>query len=704
MSRSLCRSSEHLIGLLIGVEGGSKFDRPYLESLTRNALVHLAYDEKKIDDEELQSSLSYTTNVIKVYLWTLLDREDSRRKVREYAIECSKLQQRAFILLRSTYYNSRRHGDLEAFVRALDTKGSYERIALHEHVVDSTRDHPINPFIDRTLQESPLLRSFGDSEALRALVGLGGFDNAKKYIATKVKTNVNQHVLRHILPRVVRHLLRGCHANSDIDGVKELFYSGVTEKTVHSDDIERIASMRSIFVTKKYTPEGISLPEEPNVKMISLHLECCAAATGEDVFAPFPSCGLGRNYQRLCTRLFKFLTGEDLVEALHLTPLAWRARMKAQRRKKRRKHKKNKPGGITRIRKEHLISSIETDGVGLSIVLKAERKMPQFKIVKEEVPKKQRDEEAKRRLEEKLCRLGSLPNAKRRALDPGRVKLFVSAEENQRENPEDPASYKKITFSREKLFRMTGRLQNEEWTNRRVTENPDVASAMQALTSAGGVKCHDENAWNVYLTRRHEHRVVLEDEFVRLDDRCRLRMATFRKRQRALAHAADSLVMDCVREKVPCILGYGTGWGGGCGGKGERTVPVKAMYRAVIEAFKRHRLEGGVVDVWEFLSTQKCHRCGEKMQVLYRPSLTEHRQEERDFRCCTKCVDQQRKYRNRDFNAAINILKCLQAMLEGAPRPEYLCPLPRPKRKQEKEPRAPVQRKRKSNPVEPNTS
>ena len=31
--------------------------------------------------------------------------------------------------------------------------------------------------------------------------------------------------------------------------------------------------------------------------------------------------------------------------------------------------------------------------------------------------------------------------------------------------------------------------------------------------------------------------------------------------------------------------------------------------------------------------------------------------QDRDFRCCAKCDDQQRKYRNRNFNAAIDILK-----------------------------------------------
>jgi hypothetical protein len=350
--------------------------------------------------------------------------------------------------------------------------------------------------------------------------------------------------------------------------------------------------------------------------------------------------------------------------------------MSSHRSKKRRKHKKNRPG-VFKVRKHHVVSSIETDGVGVSILFKAELKMPRYKTIAddEKTSKRQREAAAQRRHEEKMRRLVSLPNARHVGIDPGRVNLYVAAEENERVCPCAPVSYKKTTFTRNKLMRMTGRLQMEQWMNKRVADHPAVARALDSLAETSGLHVHDETSWNAYLTRRLEHKKVLDNEFMELDERCRLRMVCYRRRQRALALAADNLVMESVRQKTPCIVGYGTGWGGASGGKGERTVPVKAMYRAIVEAFRRHRLEGGVVDVWEYGTTQKCHRCGERMAVLYRPSTGSLRlQEDRDFRCCTKCTDEQRKYRNRDFNAAINILKCLQAMLEGTPRPEYLRP------------------------------
>lgn len=671
MSLRLNRSSEHLVNLLT-----PPYTKEYLSSLTRNALVHLAHTNGKINNEELRSSLLYDTTVVKAYLWTLLDDAATRCKVREYAIQCTRLQQRAYMVLTSTYYNALRHGELEGFVTALRSKDAYDVLVLPEHIVESTRHHVLRPYIQRTLQETPQLASFADVDALRGLIGQTGFDNAKKYIATKIETSVSQHILRHILPRVIRNILRSRHESSDEAGFRELFHTGDTEKTVHPSDVDRIRSTRAVFTSQMSTPAGITLPDEPTAAMMSLHLTCCSQATGDDAFAPFPSCGLGRNYQRLCTRLFKVLTGADLVTALHLSPDAWKARMKSQRRKKHRSQKRSLPG-VFKIRDKHVISSIETDGVGVSIVLKVERRMPEHRPSYEPRTKKEREEYAKRRHEERMQELASLPNARRKALDPGRVNLYVLAEENVRQQPCDPPTYNKKTFSRSKLNKITGRIRNEEWMNARVNDNPAVSAAMSALAEAGGVKCHDEAAWSQYLLRRHDHRNVLDEEFLELDERCKRRMVMFRKRQKALAKAADDVVMDCVVEKRPCIVGYGTGWGGACAGKGERSVPVKGMYIALLQAFKRHRLQGGVVDVWEYNTTQKCHRCGEKLQVLYRPSLTARLQEDRDFRCCTQCIDQQRKFRNRDFNAAINILKCLQAMLCALPRPEYLCPLPR---------------------------
>ena len=44
------------------------------------------------------------------------------------------------------------------------------------------------------------------------------------------------------------------------------------------------------------------------------------------------------------------------------------------------------------------------------------------------------------------------------------------------------------------------------------------------------------------------------------------------------------------------------------------------MYTALRQAFRRHRVKGGILDVWEAYTTQKCHRCSEQLatrEVLF---------------------------------------------------------------------------------------
>jgi len=194
----------------------------------------------------------------------------------------------------------------------------------------------------------------------------------------------------------------------------------------------------------------------------------------------------------------------------------------------------------------------------------------------------------------------------------------------------------------------------------------------------------------------------------------------------AVGAYAGSNVRHGVLQKRPVIIGYGTGRGNGGGHKGEPAVPVKAMYRELKMAFRRHRqggLQGGIVNVWEHLTTKKCHRCEqltvtrqvpwteedikkkeERTRKKYEqavaaaqrarykgdtevkdpplpthdPPLDKRTKIDRDFRVCEHCSqdEQTRKIRNRDLNAAINILKLLECELRGEERPMYLCPDP----------------------------
>jgi hypothetical protein len=152
----------------------------------------------------------------------------------------------------------------------------------------------------------------------------------------------------------------------------------------------------------------------------------------------------------------------------------------------------------------------------------------------------------------------------------------------------------------------------EEWRNERA-RHPNVGKALDDLSQTEGAHGFSAVRWYKYLKVRHIHRENLWREFVDNDERCKKRMVSYRAGKRALSKAADRILREAILEKKPVIVGYRTGRGNGGGHKGEASVPVKQMYTALRQAFRRHRVKGGILDVWEAYTTQKCHRCGEQL-------------------------------------------------------------------------------------------
>jgi len=75
--------------------------RDDLEALSRNQLVHLGHDERILDDKQFEASIPSDTFVVKSYLWSYLDDDYHRARVRDYVILCTKIQHRAFLTLKT---------------------------------------------------------------------------------------------------------------------------------------------------------------------------------------------------------------------------------------------------------------------------------------------------------------------------------------------------------------------------------------------------------------------------------------------------------------------------------------------------------------------------------------------------------------------------------------------------------------------------
>ena len=750
-SKQSCKKSEDIVEELAKKDPGR--NRDDLKALSRNQLVHLGRNEGVLDDKQFEASIPSDTFVVKSYLWSYLKDDVQRSRVRDYVIVCTKIQHRAYLTLKTAYFAcaTGRLGPeytVDAFVKAFlkTPSDAFQALVLPLHLTKLVEKHPLKPFVDATRREffgDDSFRREGDDirsidplqESLESLVTKTGLDNAKKYIATKVKTAVFNHVFVHLHRRVKASLeVRRCpEEGSDVGGMRELYDKGETSKNVGPRDRQTVWCLREIFMTPQQAREAVDIPDAsptPKHAEVLLHLDCCRLT--EDTigsFTPFPNASFSRSYQRLCTRLFCLLLKVPEMHAtLNLTPsLARRNANELRGVKTSGKREKKRKGRFSMRKndKDALVSSIETDGVGMSIVLLVERPVQvRSEFVDTKLTAKQKREYAEMKNREKIEAVRPFMNgAIWRGLDPGRVNLYTTAERKASTTEGEVTTYDKMFYSRNRHLRSCGRDRMEAWRNKRA-QRPEITAALNALATTGGAKTHVASRWFSYLDERMRHLGVMEEEFLMNDARCKLKMTQFRLSQRALARAADRLVLEGNQDKDrngrtvpkrPVIVGYGTGRGNGGGHNGEQGVPMKAMYRALLDAFRRHRILGGVLNIWEHLTTQKCHRCHETTKARIVPwaqedvekekrrltntwevkrreameqgadipplelpadeELLRRQKTDRNFRICEHCSssNQPWKLRNRDFNAAINILTLLETTLRGEERPTYLC-------------------------------
>ena len=133
---------------------------------------------------------------------------------------------------------------------------------------------------------------------LEALVCRGGLDNAKIYIATKVKTAVFNHVFVHLHRHVKgsletreRNIL--LYSTTSVPSMMELYDTGVTDKPVEPEDCEIITGLRRVFIKDSEATGAVPIPDASvNLKRAEflLHLECYKLAEETPrALTPFPN-------------------------------------------------------------------------------------------------------------------------------------------------------------------------------------------------------------------------------------------------------------------------------------------------------------------------------------------------------------------------------------------------------------------------------
>lgn len=323
--------------------------------------------------------------------------------------------------------------------------------------------------------------------------------------------------------------------------------------------------------------------------------------------------------------------------------------------------------------------SISTDGVAVSVVMK----------IPHENPSTAENLSPKEAAERRLAAARTLLADERTLLvgvDPGRVNLMTGAHLEARRDPLDERP-KHSSYTRSRWRTTTRHNFKREWEEKRRAIKV-VKEAMDALSQSGGRRGASADSWRSYLAAFSKHKNALFAEFLENDERAVLKMEWFKGRKRAVSEAVSSALRHVPKGRGAggsVVIGFGDASVASHGrGSGDHSVPVKEVKRALRASLKAHAVDRGhVVDVWEFRTTKVCYRCKNEMEVVYETGETGEelrdewgkRKENRDFRRCRHCPchEERPKLRNRDFNASINILVVLRAMLRGEPRPIHLC-------------------------------
>ena len=663
-------SREELDRRLTGVEGEE-------EHQWWNHRLIFAAERGKITKHELNTSLSCRVTCVKTSLRSIGCSDAIQSRLRLYSIATSKIHHRLGAMLNMCAVTNKEN---PRELRALATLVQDVQ-QLRDTMLAGVNTMP--PVVAATLRENPRLWDMGPRKDELSI--LSTWDQAKTYIANRFIANVQVHVKSHLERRLKRAIRRSMVDTPSDIAMKYLFDRGKPptnegDKTLCDAMATRLRSLKLL------NEDGFVLPKRQKVPVDVLLLHFELAFCEETGFQPLPmSNTVSRIHSRVCERIYGNLTrslpecpsfDEFVKKRIKRPPSRSRWTKRSFRRVRRSKGAKKRGGRKVRrkrrgkqqvvsVNKMQSIHSFETDGYSISLALNTPHTSPADGLTPKQYAEKELD---------RLRRVSQEADCWVAGLDPGRKNIATQACLPFEADPLGGEAMR-VQFTREQWKRVVRSRQQREWEcGRRVGR---VKKALDALSASGGKKrASDASKWKSYVKASLDHQRVLHREFLENDERRRRALLSYGRRRRAVETAASRLVQ--TPDGKPLIIGYGNGSFKSHGkGGSDTSVPVKALYRAILSAFKKKRLRGGVTKVWEYFTTAKCHRCHKRMEKIYELS-DGHPVENRDFRRCMHCnQDKCPKLRNRDWNAALNMRVVVMCLLKGEDRPVYLKPEPR---------------------------
>ena len=259
-----------------------------------------------------------------------------------------------------------------------------------------------------------------------------------------------------------------------------------------------------------------------------------------------------------------------------------------------------------------------------------------------------------------------------------------SSNQKKGERETDPC-FETVTLTRRKYNSVTKLKIRRKWENNRTISTPGLQAARNALAQGSLHSC-DMNAWLTYMTARRIHAQVLDADYFADKERERWSMIAFRKKKSCLDRAVGEIFKMATRTEPisrPLVIGIGDAAFPANGPRGETAVPTSKLACAYKRAVVRERKKGRrviILPISEMYTTLTCASCGHDTA----PPLVTRRWKNREgeqktahgpscrLRCCTHCSPTG-KLRDRDVQAARNMLLATEAIIRGEARPAHLC-------------------------------
>lgn len=280
------------------------------------------------------------------------------------------------------------------------------------------------------------------------------------------------------------------------------------------------------------------------------------------------------------------------------------------------------------------------------------------------------------------------------SMDTGRAKLLTAAvnriEASDRvmtdsERIEWASEAKIHMLSRRMMHRGMKQHRRRTWQDERIRRVPGLKDALEDMSKAATEAGLGYDGLKRRLESIRDHWNVLKSEYledVSADEYGKWKMTLFRGKRSTIDRFVRKVVGNDRSQRVEMSIGAAKF---APTGKGEQSVPTSSMLREIIRVIRVHKIAVRLNKAMdEYLTTQVCYRSGERMTKvtgrLYcchaeacvcrplRPSVRKGTETDSAFR-----LDKEGgRRRNRDVNAARNMLIVNYASIMGLERPEAL--------------------------------